>query len=332
MNEKLKLCTQTYNGVLTNLRKRTDEFDFVDNLRDCDCIVNWQDVGGDLEKLATLNKKYFRRPHLVVQHGRRCVRDYGPPNNFKLLADKFCCWGQDDYEIMDKLGYGDRTVITGCPLLTQIKPKVPHEGRNILFVPVRTMHEEPANITTLFELKKIRLSYAQKMISKYKKQLIDSWDSQMVDSISKNWHLTSKITNIQDKKLYTGSTIHTYPEKEGHTEECVKLLTETDVVVCVEEGTFQVLAMAMDIPLIVVKGFELLKYNGVDYPEDWKAVHTKGATWVELSELEEAIERELTDPGRLSNERKEVVLREFGGSLNPDDELVKQIKEIFRNG
>lgn len=343
---KPKLILKDRNGVLTNISKRTDEFDFVNSAEDSDCIVTWQDVRGEYKKMALINKAYLHRPFIVAQHGRACVRDYGPPENFKLLATKFCCWGQDDYDRMKKLGYEDRTVITGCPLLAQTKPKVPHRGKNILFVPVITDHEEPDNLITFWELRKLELKHSQNKLRKYKDKLKAIWNPSTLnpslddcgraipyDNISEDWHLISKVTPLHDTELYTGSTIVSHPGEENHTEKCVDLLAKTDVVVCVEEGTLQVLTMAMDIPLIVVKGFELNSYSGLDYSKDRVPVHTEGATWVELSELEEAVERELADPGRLSKERKEVVRREFGGfSSDPNDNIVKVIKESIQNG
>ena len=343
---KPKLILKDRSGVLTNIRSRTDEFDFVSSAEDSDCIVTWQDIRGEYKTMALINREYLHRPFIVVQHGRACTRDYGPPENFKLLATKFCCWGQDDYNTMKGFGYENRTVMTGCPLIARTKPRVAHSGKNILFVPVITDHEEPDNLITFWELKKLELGHSQQKLTKYKVKLKTIWNPSTLnpslmdcgrtipyDCISEDWHLISKITELHDTKLYTGPTITTHPAKENHTEECVDLLTKIDVVVCVEEGTLQVLTMAMDIPLIVVKGFRLTHYAGLDYTKDRVPVHTEGATWVELSELEEAIERELADPGRLSKERQEVVRREFGGfSSDPNDNIVKVIKESIQNG
>jgi len=50
---------------------------------------------------------------------------------------------------------------------------------------------------------------------------------------------------------------------------------------------------------------------------------------VEMSELSEAIERELAEPGRLSAERKEVVEKEFGKpDSDPDQNIINVIKEM----
>jgi len=349
---KPKLYVHNWNGILTNLKKMTKDFRFVEDINKYDAIVAWQDEKGPHRELALFNRKFYKKPFIVVQHGRGCTRNYGPPENQELLADKFCCWGQEDYDRMVKYGYKDRIVITGCPLLNRAIPKEPHEGKNILFVPVITDHEDPNNIITLWELKKLELSHAQDVVRKHKSDLMKSWDRGLItpgakdpkedywlytipyNDINKNWRLISKIIGIHDKDLYFSPHVQTRPGEENHTEECVKLLAKTDVVVCVEEGTFQVLAMAMDIPIIVVKGFELLLYGGVDYSKgDRIAVHTEATEWVELSDLDNAIQRELDNPGRLSKERKEVIKREFGDiSSNPDDNIANVIKELVYDG
>ena len=354
---KPKIFLKDWNGVLTNISTRTDDFEFVLDPRDADAIVVWQDVRTAYLQLASMNTMYYHKPFIVVQHGRACTREYGPPEHVPLLATKFCCWGQEDYDRMKSYGYGDRTVITGCPLLTYKKPKEEHGGKNILFVPIITTQEEVDNIIVFWELKKLELNHAQNVLRKHRKELLNEWNPKVVNpdskdcfptqdemknhnivptipfyNINKDWRLSSKLIEIHDKNLYISPYLLTHPGKPKHVEETVKLLAKTDVVVCVEEGTLQTLAMAMDIPIVVVKGFKLLNYMGMDLTQGRKVVHTPAAEWVELSELGNAIERELANPERLAKERKEVVLREFGNIPNPDDNIVREIKESIKNG
>jgi hypothetical protein len=336
---KPKIYLRDYNGILQSLKKRTEDLEFVDDPRDCDAIVTWQDVRGDMLELAKINKEYLHKPFITVQHGRGCTRDYEAPDNFPLMCDKFCCWGQDDYDRLVKLGYKDKAVITGSPLINRIQPKEPHTDRNIIFAPVTTMHEEPDNLITFWELKKIEFEHSQEVLKKYKSQLINDWNPKIINpdsseektipyyDINKNWRLISKLTPVHDKSLYLGAVTLTAPSQVTHIEDSVRLLTQTDVVVCLEEGTFQVLVMAMDVPIIVVNGFKLTNYGGVDYTER-EVVKTNGTTWVDLCDVREAIEQELAHPDRLKKERAEVVKREFGDiTQNPDDNIIKVIKE-----
>jgi hypothetical protein len=335
---KPRVYLKDYNGINQSLGKRTDELEFVDDPRDCQVIVTWQDVRGDMLELAKINKEFLHKPFITVQHGRGCTRDYEAPDNFPLMCDKFCCWGQNDYDRLVKLGYKDRAVITGSPLLNRIKPKEAHTDRNVIFAPVTTMHEEPDNLITFYELKKMEFDSTQEALRTKRSQLIEDWNPQIFNpelnqdiripyyEINKNFRVIAKLTPVHDRDLYLGAVTMTAPTQSNHIENSVKLLQQTDVVVCLEEGTFQVLVMAMDIPVIVVKGFKLTNYGGQNYT-DREVVKTNGARWVELGDLREAIEEELSNPSGLRKERMEVVRREFGDiNSNPDDNIIKVIK------
>jgi len=336
---KPRVYLRDWNGILQNVSK-SNELEFVDDPRDSDIIVLWQDIRGEMAEIARVNKSHFHKPLIIVQHGRQATRDYGPPENFTLTADKMCVWGQDDYERMCALGYKDRIIHTGCPYLNMIKPKEIHPDRNVIFAPVRTMHEEPMNIILHWELKKIELTHAQEMLRRHYNKLVKGWDARIFNheldgdtipyqEIVRNFRLVAKLTNLHDRQLYIGAINHSEPNHAAHIDNCVKLLQHTDVVVSLEEGTFQTLVMAMDIPLIIVKGWKLMEFAGVDYSKQWKELQTPGATHVEIGELYDALERELANPGRLSAERKAVVEKEFGKlDSDPDGNIIKVIKEM----
>ena len=338
---KPKVYMRDYNGILQGIKRRTDDLEFVSDPRNCDAILLWQDVRGEMYEIVKINRDHFHKPLIIVQHGRQATRDYGAPENFKLLADKICVWGQDDYDRMVSLGYGDKTIITGCPYFSRLKPKEVHPDRNIVFAPVRTMHEEPMNLIVHWELKKIELSHAQDNLRNNHDKLVKEWNPQIFNpdaygesipyhEIDKNFRLIAKLTPLHDKGLYMGSQNNSDPMHAAHIDNCVQLLQHTDVVVSLEEGTFQTLVMAMDIPLIIVKGWKLTEFAGKDYSKDRVELQTNGATHVEIGELYQTLERELAEPGRLSNERKEIVLREFGDiNSNPEDNIIKVIKEII---
>jgi hypothetical protein len=334
-----KVFLRDYNGILQGVRK-SSELEFVNDPRESDSIVLWQDVRGEMLEIVNINKSHFHKPLIIVQHGRQATRDYGAPENFKLLADKICVWGEDDYERMCSLGYKDKVVITGCPYLNRLKPKEVHTDRNIIFAPVRTMHEEPMNIILHLELKKLEITHVQNLLRSNYDKLVTEWNPNIFNpdaygekipyqELVKNFRLIAKITPLHDRGLYLGAANLSEPLHASHIDNCVQLLQHADVVVSLEEGTFQTLVMAMDIPLIIVKGWRLTQFAGKDYSKDRVELQTPGTTHVELSELSEAIERELIEPGRLSAERKQVVEREFGKpDSDPDKNIVNVIKEI----
>ena len=337
---KPKIYIRNFNGVMDGILK-SDEFERVDDPRNCDCIVLWQDVRGEFAELARINKKYLHKPLVVVQHGAGGTRDYEHPENFPFMSDKFCCWGQADYERLVRQGNGDKAVITGSTLINQMKPREKHEDKNIVFCPIVAEHEEPANLMVFYELKKIELDYSQTNIIKHKEALQNDWKAEIFNKenyqetfipyydINKNFRVISKLTPIHDKNLYLGSVCETSVVSSTHIEGCVKLLTNADVVVGMVESTFQMLAMAMGIPVVICKEWEFKMYGGKDYT-NCDHIKTNAVTYCNLGDLRTVVEGELANPERLAKERKEVVLREFGDvNSNPNKKIIETIRSLI---
>jgi len=338
--KKIKVYLVDYNGILAGLKKR-EEFEYVRDPRDADVLLLWQDIRGEMLELCRINREYMHKPLVVVQHGVGASRDYQPPESFELMADKFCCWGDHDWERLVKGGMSGKCVITSSPLLKRLKPKEPHTDRNIVFAPIIAMHEEPANLMTFYELKKIELDFSQQMIRKYKEQLRDCWDARIINpeckeegtipyfEINKTWRLISKLTNIHDRNLYLGAVTETTQMGTTHIEDCVRLLSQTDILVGMVEGTIQLLAMAMDIPVVICNEWDFKTYGGLDYSKS-ELIVTGASAYTDIKGLRETIERELANPGRLSKEREKVVKRELGDvTQDADDNIVKVVKELI---
>jgi len=278
---------------------------------------------------------------IVIQHGRAATNDYLPPNKFPMHATKFCCWGINDYERLERAGFVDRAVITGSPLVDFLKPKEPHEGKNIVFVPVISMHEEPENIEAYWHLKQIEIKRSSQKLSSCRDKLKDKWNAWLVEPTSategtipyynfnRNWRLVAKITDLHDKKLYFGDIVQTNPANKQHLLNTIRLMQVTDCVVGIEEGTFQLLAMAMGIPVVMVDGFKYKEYGGIDY-SSVEMVKTDGVRRVNLSDVEKTIDEELANPQALEEQRKKVVSEELhDGSSNPTENIVNVIKGVL---
>lgn len=337
--DKIKVYLRNFNGVLDGVEK-SEEIEKVSDPRDAECILLWQDVRGEYADLAKINRKYLHKPLVVVQHGVGGTRDYEHPENFPLLADKFCCWGQADYDRLVRQGNKDKAVITGCPMLKQLKPKEPHPDKNIVFCPIVTTHEEPANLITFYELKKAELDYSQKRIAENKEALIKDWSPPVLQSedlltehtipymdINRNFRIVSKLTPIHDKNLYLGHVCLTNVASPTHIADCVKLLANTDVVVGMVESTFQMLAMAMDIPVVISKEWEFKIYGGKDYTH-CDHIKTDAVVYSETKDLRRVVEEELAHPEKRAEARKKIVQRELGTELDPDKNILNVIKGL----
>ena len=337
----MKIYLADFNSILAPVR---DKFDITDDAREADCFLIWQDVRGDMKELCRINKEYLHKPVVVVQHGRAATNDYLKPNAFPMQADKFCCWGIKDYERLERAGYADRAVITGSPLVSFIKPTENHDGKNIVFIPVVTGHEEPENIIAYWKLKSIELSKSAENVKKNFDKLKEHWNAWEVEPTSategsipyynfnKEWRLIAKLTAIHDKRLYLGDVISTVQVNKTHLPDCISLLQVTDCVVGMEEGPFQLLAMAMGVPCVMVDGFKYKNYGGIDY-SSVEMVKTKGVRRVELSEIEKTIDEELTNPDALKSEREQVVRDElWDGKTDPITNIINVVKEITQNG
>jgi hypothetical protein len=335
---KPKIYIRDFNGVLAPVKEK---FDLTEEPREADAFVLWQDIRGDMLELCKINQEYMKKPVVVVQHGRGATNDYLPPNKFPMLADKYCCWGTKEKERLDRAGYGDRAVITGSPLVSYLKPKEPHDGKNIVFVPVITSHEEPDNVITYWELKKIELSKASGVLKKNYDNLRQDWHSWLVESTSgtensipyhvlnKDWRLIAKITSVHDKKLYLGDVVPTVQINKTHITDCIHLISLVDCVVGLEEGTFQLLAMAMGVPCVMVDGFKYREYGGVDY-SSVEMIKTDGARRVELAKLEETIDEQLANPDSLKSQREQIVKDEFwDGVSDPIENIVNVVKGVL---
>ena len=336
----LKIYFRDRNNIILNLK---DKFEITEDPRDADCFVIWQDVRGDMLELCRINEIYMKKPVVVVQHGRGATNDYLPPNKFPMMATKFCCWGEKELERLKRAGYADRAVITGSPLVDYLQPKLEHDGKNIVFCPVITMHEEPFNVRTYWSLKRIEIARAMQKLEKFNDALRDEWNAWVIEptsatdgsipyyNINKDWRLIAKLTDAHDKRLYFGDVVSTVAVNKNHISDSIKILQMTDCVVGIEEGTFQLLAMAMGIPVVMVKGFKYEQYGGIDY-SSVEMIRTNASRWVEPSELESAIDKELANPDSLKQEREGVVKEElWDGKTNPTENIIEVIKEVCSN-
>lgn len=336
----MKAYVADFNNILLELKSRVN---LAHTPREADVIILWQDVRDSLKSLAELNRDYLHKPLIVVQHGRGATRDYLPPNKFPLLADRICVWGEKERIRMEQAGYGKNTVVTGSPLINAVKrvKRIHHDDRFIVFCPIIATHEEPFNLEVFYELKKIEYSFVQERLRNYKRQLEDGWHAFNIDPtcatenqipydiLRKDFFLVTKCTDLHDFALYHGPVIKTMVYNKMHIINSLKVLSQADCVIGLEEGTYQLMATALGIPTVMVDGFKYGEYGGTKNYDTVEPIRSKASAFCKLPNLRDTIERELKEPDRRHNYRLDVIREEFGDmNSDPVANIIKVANEL----
>jgi hypothetical protein len=290
----VKIYTASYNGILDEYKNQVT---YASPL-DADAIVTWQDCSGSPSRLIEMSRKFFPKPVYTMQHGRRASRDYDAPLNRPFQSDKFLCWGKWDYDNMVRMGLPAE--IVGCPLTPLIRGKVRHEEKIILFIPVNTGKEEPDNIRVYNELLKMKLDKVTAGLTANYDKLRDQWNSEDLTrhTLADNFTIITKVLPWHDHKFYSEGVIKGFQDSARNNQSLFELLRNVDLVVGLDEGTSELFAIAHDVPVIVVDGFEYRWKEGKT-----QIPHTPGMAHCKLDELQSAIEYTLMYPDQLKEQR-----------------------------
>jgi hypothetical protein len=299
----MKIYTSSYNGILDEYKSQIDYASPLDAAK----MVVWQDCAGSFKDMIGMSRKFFPKPVYTVQHGRRASRDYGAPLKKPFQSDMFLAWGKWDYDNMKALGLP--VEIVGCPLNTWIKPKVGHKEKVVLFLPVNTGKEEPDNITVYCELMKVKLSKIQHGLSTNYDALRSQWDASKITkhTLSDNFTIITANLPWHDSKFYTEGTIRCYQDSAKSQRLLFDLLRNVDVVVSTDEGTAALFAVAHDVPVIVVDGFQYRWAEGAVV----NVTNTSGIQHCKLEELQDILEWTLANPDALKEERLQLAENEM---------------------
>lgn len=358
----MKIHLVNYNGVLdSTIAHYAKEGKLAKNAVEADLLVTWQDVRGSCREMVQIFKDEGK-PVIVMQHGRGATRDYCPPNNFPLLADKILVWGQSEKERLLKVDVAESKIdVVGCPLFPYLKPKAQRElGKNVLFAPVISSKEEPENVLVYAELKKweseqLKISVLEKF-DKLKKgwghefnkvrevKLPDGtiesrvWSKEYIPTIPRNITyerglLNVKATGVHDIAQYLSPLATSDQGRAGHIHETIEMLRNIDVMVCLEEGTMQLLAHALNIPVIVVDIFKYGKYGGCEDYDRVEKIKTDACYWVyDLNKLAGVLDHVLRNPNELV--KKKIKVAEYEGGINLGNinlNIIRAIRDISPN-
>lgn len=274
----MKIAVFNFNGILDSLVNYLYMGGALEpNWHKADVVVLWQDVLGNMVQVAheakTLGKKV-----LVAEHGLLSINDYIPPLSRPLVADKFMAWGKKSKEYMLEAGIDeDKVVVTGTAVFDVFKPKRIHEGKNVLFAPRHWSPEIPENLKMAKELSKLE-----------------------------GVNVRSKIVKGEHDPVDYPNPISTDRQDSEHLLRTWDVLSETDVLVTMGEGTIASLAYYLDIPVVSINEWKTKELLGKKYTKKIFFEQVSDACHlVPLSKLNETVMSELEDPTQMRQKRLE---------------------------
>jgi hypothetical protein len=262
---------------------------------DAKVVLLWNDVNSFERTIIDLARMHGKKV-VVLQHGRKGTSKYFPPFNERIRADKILVWGDFDKRSLVAVGQDAQKIrVVGSPVLHNLPPKKPHEGYNIVFCPEHWDKEVPEN------------EQVRDILRQFK---------------GGDVRITTKIIESHDPERYD-NPVRSDRNLPNHLRICGEVLATADLVVGVSESTFELMAQAMDIPVVIMKEWEPKACNGDERYKTYRRVISSGSKQSSLADLKETILDQLANPEELREERAKVVVDE--GGINLD--TVKLIKE-----
>ena len=294
----MRLYFENWNNIATDLIDNLDKFGFKrTNFLEADKIITWNDVMPDQISLI----EYARKRNIkviVLQHGSKGTSRYYSPFNQPVLADKICVWGENMKKRLLEVGtLKEKIAITGTPIFSHLKPNIQHEGINIIFSPEHWEKDIPENRDTANKLRKL-----------------------------KGINIITKILPMHNKWWYDNPIMSDRNDPK-HFEIVADILSKADLVVGVMEGTFELLAQSLDIPVVIMKDWKPKSISGDDRYLKYNKRLSFASKETTLETLNETILQQLKNPDELKEQRKQEAIMEGGVNIeNPLEEISKVIK------
>lgn len=290
----MKILLFNFNNVLTDVAEelvaRGHELLDLKDVGDmkvwkkADVIVVWNETElAGWRHYITEMKKMGKRI-VLVQHGRRGTSRIYPPFNETLISDAVCVWGENDKKRLMSVGVPEEKIfITGTPIWKHLKPRVPHEGKNVVFSPEHWDVDVSENLIVADQLRKLK----------------------KVNIITKG------LKNHQIETLYD-NFIGTDRNSPEHFPIVADVLSKADVVVALSESTFEMLAQSLDIPVVIADIWIPKACDGDDRYKDYHREYSNAVVMSSLEKLNDAVIHSLKHPELLRNERKDIIIKDGG--------------------
>lgn len=274
----MKVAVLNWNAVVPDLSKYFEVIDGADFLQ-ADAIIATHDANSTQAAMARTAKEYGI-PVFILQHGRFAASDY-LYNGRKPMGDYFLAWGESDADMAIKGGWKkEQVIVVGAPpLMDWVKPKP--DGKTVVFA--------PAHIEAL-----------QSRNAANDNESLELWER--IRNIKGISPVIKLLAGEHPEELIHGNKFITNRNEAGHIQKTYQwLLRRTSCVVSQAEGTFELLAYSMDIPVVRMN----------IYRNDFHEWNTAADVCGEGLEL--AVKRALKNPEHNREKRREIVEQEGGG-------------------
>jgi hypothetical protein len=155
----------------------------------------------------------------------------------------------------------------------------------------------------------------------HKKWGLDGKLTVSFNTLTEDFNVIAKLLPSHDKSLYHGGCLVGNQFTTKNNETMFKLLRNVDCVVSLEESTAQVFAMAHDVPVVIVDGFNYVNSNG-----PVPLLNTGGAYHTTIEGLHETVITACSNPSWMKEERRKASEDYMGVHLgNPIENIKKEI-------
>ncbi len=286
-----KVYIVDHNSVLSEIRKHVTETSF----SEADVVFLWTDTTSQNRQLIELARKQGKKVY-CFQHGRKGSSKYYPPFNEPIVADKLLVWGEFDRNRLIAAGHPKGKIeVIGTTILQNLPKKCEPSGtQTIVFCPEHWDRPIEENIRIRDELRKL-----------------------------KGYNIVTKLIESHDPALYD-NVIQTHRDTPEHLEKCKEVLSSCRLVIGVSESTFELMAQAMDIPVIIVTDWEPKAFGGDMSYTQYPRLVSSGSYKVSLDQLLTTIYAVIKED-TLTEERKKAAIEEGGIGIDTLREL-KRLK------
>jgi len=258
-----------FNDVITPLYQTFESVpltDIVEKDKKPDCLVTWTDFTPDLKMICAhaLQQGVLT---FVVQHGRRAMRDYwmdmAQPTSLATFV-----WGDLDYrDAIQGNWHPSQVFRVGAPWFAYRPQRKEEKGMVIYDVP-HWLNDPKESQKAWKELNRIKgITPVAKLIQ----------------------------PSMQKRENYEGMQCETIRNEPGHIQATYEILSKASAVVCMMDGTLELMAHSLGVPVIHIAGFKQDHLEGT-----WQGVEDtfSDASMIatELGKIEEAVTKAIEEP------------------------------------